>query len=160
MVREAQVRKSLGLNPNDELDERGVYPPHAPPDLPETPTRLEEKEGPGAGEVLLNEEWLSDQELEEHFSEEPHVSAAIPRPVEIPAARARVKRLDIDSRILVFEQIPEPKSALGAVRAVRGGRWVMDSRSEAALVFADQDHDVVVWGEAGTVRLFALRRAG
>ena len=159
MVREAQVRKALGLGQNDELDERGVFSPRDAPELAENPPGAEKLEGPGNGGVLLTDEWLSDQELEEHVSEEPDVAAGIPRPRAIPAARARVKRLDIEPRILFFEQVPEPKHSLGAVRAIREGRWVMDSRRESALVFPDKDHDIVVWGEDGTVRLFALRRA-
>jgi hypothetical protein len=147
-VLEARVLRALGISPDEHLEERGVYPPRASGDMAEVPTGSYQ---PGPEEVVLVEEWLSDAELEHHFSADPTLSAAL------PWRRGHVKRLDVDPRILLFEDLEPPANSFGPVRAAGSGRWIMDTRAEpAALVIPNRSHHLVVWGEEGVVRLFAL----
>jgi hypothetical protein len=148
-VHEAEVRRALGIGPEEILEERGIYPPPAGEDLAAAPTMGYR---PGRGEVVLAEEWLSESELGTHFSDDPRLTAAL------PGGHGRVKRLDVDPRILVFEHVPPPTNSLGAVRIFGERIIVMDTRGKpAALVLPDGGHDLVIWGEGGNVRLFALR---
>ena len=80
-----------------------------------------------------------------------NLSAALPE--------GRVKRLDIDRRFLVLEDLPAGTRQCG--RVVRtNGKWWLDARGEpAALAIPKNGFDVVLWGENGDVRLYALRRA-
>lgn len=151
MVREEKVREALGLSADELLQERGVYVPELREqgDLAEIP---ESEDEPDPGEVLLTQEWLDDDQLAEHFSEDPDLSAAL------PGARSRAKRLDLDPGVLVLEGLPRPANSLGQVRHLGADRWVMDSRREpAALVLPHDEQQIALWGEGGTVRLFALR---
>jgi hypothetical protein len=148
-VLEARVLRVLGISPDEHLEERGVYPPReAGGDMAEVPAGSYQ---PGREEVVLVEEWLSDAELEHHFSADPTLSAAL------PSRHGLVKRLDVDPRILMFEDLDPPANSFGPVRSVGRGRWIMDTRAEpAALVIPNRSHHLVVWGEEGVVRLFAL----
>jgi hypothetical protein len=147
-MHETQVARALGFGPDEVLEERGVFPAMQPEDLATVSSLGED---PGRDEVLLTEEWLSDSELETRFSDDPRLTAALP-------SGGRVKRLDVDPRVIVFEEIERPTNSLGQVRMLRDGTWIMDTRSDpAALVIPNSRYQLVVWGEGGSVRLFALR---
>lgn len=152
-MKEADVQRALGLGGEDRLQEQGVYPPpdrDPARDLARLPNLAVL---PGPGEVVLTEEWLSDLDLETHFSADGRLEASL------PGRRLRALRLDIDPAVLVFEHVPAPLNSLGAVHpGGADGCWIMDTRgAPAALVLPDDDHDLVIWGEYGTVRLFAVR---
>lgn len=134
MAREEIVRETLGLGETDLLNERGVY--HAP-----------ENEG-----EALPEEWLDDQALAERFVSADRLSAAL--------GRGSAKRLVIEPRVIVLEGIDEPTLKAGAVGRARGGGWIIDTRNApAAIAVSAGDHEVLIWGEGGHVRLFELRRS-
>jgi hypothetical protein len=47
------------------------------------------------------------------------------------------------------------------VSRLRRGAWVLDARGEPSAIAvpaAYHDHEVVIWGEGGDVRLYDLRR--
>ncbi len=146
-MREEKVREVLGLGDRDQLDEQGVFPPPRADDLaPPIPGQ-----GALAPGVVLGEEWLNEQEMAELFSDDPTISAVLPE--------GRAKRLDVDPRIVVFEDLPEATATEGDVFPAGGRSLVMDARvGPAALVLPAGDHEVVLLGEQGDLRLFVLRR--
>lgn len=155
MVREAAVQSALGLGPDEQLQERGVYRPSLDGELAQPPSGPERSATLGPGETILGPEWLDDEQLEHQFSADPVLAAAFP-------SGARVTRADIEPRILLLENIPTPTNSVGHVRLLGKNRWVLDSRGDVAalqLPYPEDDHDLVVWGERGEVRLFTVRHA-
>jgi hypothetical protein len=149
-MREELVRQVLGLDEGDKLNERGIYPPPPSDELEPMPAG---SDSPGRGEVILSPEWLEEHDAEEYFASDEKLAAALPR--------GRVKRLGIEPRVLVLEDVPEPTVRRGQVSRLRRGAWVVDARGEPSAIAvpaADHDHEVVIWGEAGDVRLYDLRR--
>ena len=148
MVQEDIVRRALGIKDSEHLQERGIYHPPSRVELAQVPPSRE----PGApSDLLLAEEWLSDSDLAEHFSEDSALAAVLPQ--------GTVKRLDIDPRIIVVEGLPEPTRRLGDIRSTGTNAWIIDSRDgPTALAVAQGDHEIVFWIDNGAVRLFALRR--
>ena len=150
---EDAVKRALGIGGGEHLQEEGVF---FPPDR-DTARDLARLPNlavlPGPGEVVLTAEWLSDLDLETHFSADGRLEAALPH------RRCRALRLDVDPAVLVFEHLPAPTNSLGAVHpGGTDGCWIMDTRDgPAALVLPDHDHDLVLWGEHGAVRLYAVR---
>jgi hypothetical protein len=149
-MNEVTVERALGIGGDEFLQEIGVFPAPAPDQEPDRVPRLDAL--PGPDEIVLTEEWLSAVDLEIHFSSDGRLEGALPGRV------GRALRLDIDPSVLVFEHLPWPANSLGSVHPAGDGRWIMDTRGgPAALVIPDGDHDLVIWGERGTVRMFALR---
>lgn len=147
MAREETVKKTLGLSDSDKLNERGVYRRPMTPDLVEHPSG---NDPVPQNEVLLSEEWLSNRQLEEHFSIDRDLNAALPQGL--------CKRLDLDPRILVLEGISEPTRRVGEIKASGQDAWILDSREgPSALAVPQGDHELIFWAENGDVRLFALR---
>jgi hypothetical protein len=148
MVMEHVVRRLLDLSEQDRLEERGVFPPPAMQGMARPPSDAALE----PSELLLGEEWLDDEEMAGHFTEEPRIAAGLPR--------GRVKRLLVEPRILVFEGTPVPRVLRGRVVHNRADTWVQDARDgPALLVFPADHHEVVVFSQKGDVRLFVLRRA-
>jgi hypothetical protein len=147
MAREEIVRELLHLDPRDQLDERGVFPPPETADLATPPGTA-----PLGDETTLTAEWLGERDLEQLFSADSTIEAALPS--------GQVKRLDVDPRVLVFEGVPTDTTAVGAVVAAAENRLIMDARvGPALLAFSEADHEVIILGERGDLRLFVLRRA-
>lgn len=146
---EADVRRLLSIDSEHRILEVGVFRP-PPVDLAGHVALGGLPEGE---ELAISEEWLSDDDLQAHFSNAPRLSALLPG--------VRVKRLDIDPRILTFEDLPAPAATHGRVTQMSDGHWALDSRAEPAVIVIRRDRrDVVIWGESSEVRVFLLRRAG
>lgn len=146
MLSEMEVRRALGLAAEDSVQELGVF---IPPEV-DWSGELPEARLPSGEELALSEEWLSDTDLEGHFSNEPTLTALL--------WRGRAKRLDVDPRILVFENIPTPRWTQGRVTSF-DGRWVLDSRSQPAILeLSNQHRELVFWGQEGKIRIYAVER--
>lgn len=154
-MQETKVLQALGLDPDESLQERGVfYPADHDDQLAQLPSGVPRGHDPGPGEVILTDEWLNNRELSEHFSADTLLQAALPQ------NGSQVKRADVEPRILLFEHLPPPVNSFGQVHYLGDGSWVMDSRGEpAALVFSHGDRDVVIWGQEGAIRLFSVQHA-
>ena len=145
-VHEDTVQKALGIGPDQILHERGIYEAPVNEGLAGAPVLGRVP----ADDVILSEEWLTEDELRTRFSSDSRLAAALPA--------GRIKRLDADPRIVLFEDIDPPQNSLGPVMLIRDRTWLMDTRGQpAALVLADGDQrSLVLWGERGAIRLFAL----
>lgn len=149
VIDEATVRQFLQAGSNDRIQEVGVFP--APQVDLAGPVALGTL--PEGEELALSDDWLSVAELETHFSDEPKIAAVLPG--------GRVRRLDVDPRILTFEDVAEPRVAKGPVRQIDQRTWILDSRKEpAVLSFGNDDREVVIWGDSGLVWVFLLRKGG
>jgi len=134
-VLEQRIREILRLAPDAPVHEVGVFTP-----------------APAIYEGGIAGIDLPDLGLEDHFSEEPHVQPLLPR--------GRARRWDVDPRVLVLEEIPEPVKTVGPVTRLGDDEWVIDTRGETAAALIDcDDHGLVIWGQAGQTRLFTLGRA-
>jgi len=143
------IRRALLLSSSDEIHEIGVFP--APPvDL--AGPYIAVGHLPEGEEIALSDEWLAERDLETHVSDEPLLAAMLPR--------GRVRRLDVDPRIVIFEDIPHAEAVRGPIYRTRNGKWILDSRTEPAILIllSSAVHDLVIWGESGQVRVFAVRR--
>lgn len=145
-MHEQTVQRALGIGPDQVLHDRGIYQPPVGEGLTDAPALGRAP----ANDVVLTEEWLTEDELEARFSSDTRLAAALPV--------GRVKRLDADPRIVLFEDIDPPQNSLGPVMLIRDRTWLMDTRDQpAALVLPGADQrSLVLWGEHGAIRLFAL----
>jgi hypothetical protein len=89
--------------------------------------------------------------LTEHWSVEPHIAPALPK--------GRALRYDIDPRIVLLEDIPEPVMTHGSVYKDGPERWLIDTRNDDAAVLilpSQYNHGrLVIWGAGGKVRMFS-----
>ncbi len=128
MNQDRLMREVTGTSKNAGIEEIGVF--YAPPidfGRPVSTAGLPEGE-----EYAASDEWFSNADLETHFSEESRITALLPQ--------------------------GHAKNIYGAVAKAGEGRWVLDSRDEpAVLVIQTASYDLVLWGQSGAVRAFAVR---
>lgn len=151
MAGEQAVRELLHLDDNQRVVELGVFPP--PPDeIPTEESMAGTAEEHGTG---MSGDMYALLGLTDHWSVANRIDPALPE--------GRALRYDIDSRILLFEDIPEPSVVVGSVYHRAGDRrWIMDTRNDepAAIVMERPNHEqLVIWGAMGEVRMFVLQEA-
>jgi hypothetical protein len=149
MAGEQAIRELLDLDERETVVEIGVFP---------SPSSeiADADAAEGVGEersIGMSGDMLALLGMNEHWSVAPRIGPALPR--------GRALRHDIDPRILLLEDIPEPIASHGSVYRDGPERWLVDTRNDepAVLVVPVEDDDarLVIWGAGGKVRMFSWR---
>lgn len=146
MAGEQAVRDALLVDEGDTVVELGVFPPP-----PGEFANSEAAEGTGEEHsTSMSGDMLALLGLTEHWSTAQHIQPSLPA--------GRALRHDVDPRIVLLEDIPEPLAVVGGV-VKRGPRqWIMDTRSAepAVIVVPHHDHErLIIWGANEVIRLFS-----
>jgi hypothetical protein len=149
MVGERKLRAALQLGPRDRVEEVGVFPqPDREVDVEASYAGVAEEEG-----EAMSSDLLVTLGIGRSASTEPRIEASLPS--------GHAKRFDADPRVLLLEGIPTPKLVLGPVKHRTDDAWLVDTRRKPAVILLERDGaELVVWGEEGSVRLFAVERWG
>jgi hypothetical protein len=149
MAGEQAIRELLDLDERETVVEIGVFPSPSS-EIAEAEAAEGVAEERSAG---MSGDMLALLGMTEHWSVAPRIAPVLPR--------GRALRYDIDPRIVLLEDIPEPITSRGGVVRDGPGRWLMDTRNDepAVLVLSGDDgHDrLVLWGAGGKVRMFSWR---
>ena len=147
MAGEAEVRAALQLGPRDQVEEIGVFP-QASPEVNARDSYAGEAEERGQE---MSGDLLATLGIGRKATVESRIDAVLPQ--------GHAKRFDSDPRVLLLEDIPSPKLALGPVKHRTDDAWLVDTRREPAVLVMEMDErELVVWGQNAEVRLFAVRR--
>lgn len=152
MAGEAKIRELLELEDDQILVDIGVFPP--------PPSELDSSEAAeGTGEehsVGMSGDMLAILGLHDHWTVAQRIEPSLPR--------GRALRYDIDPRILLLEDIPEPTATLGSVHKNGGRGWLLDARAEEPAVVVlpmEKNGDrLVIAGAQGNIRMFLWKSHG
>jgi hypothetical protein len=153
MNREQQVRDVLGLDETVRVLEIAWFPASdrtrfMEESLSELEANGESGDWP-AGQALADET-LGVISAAEATSPDPDLEEVFPA--------ARVRRSEVDTRILVLEGVPDSAVAEGPVEQTGPGTWMIDTRGEypAIIYVGHRKSGVAMWASNGEIRVFSV----